>query len=54
MTQYNGKTPTTQLEEELFKSVEKNTPDYIKNAKLLDLTNQNSFIFTLKNIYDIL
>lgn len=51
MKEYNGKTPTTQLEEELFKSVEKNTPDYIKNAKLLDLTNENSFIFTLKKEY---
>ena len=51
MTQYNGKTPTTQLEEELFKSVEKNTPDYIKNANLLDLTNKNSFIFKLKKEY---
>ena len=48
---YNGKTPSTLLEEELFKSVEKNTPDYIKKANLLDLNNKNEFVFTLKKEY---
>ncbi len=36
------------LEKELFKSVEKNTPDYIKNNKYVDIDNKNEFIFTLK------
>lgn len=36
------------LEQELFKSVEKNTPDYIKNNKYIDIDNKNEFVFTLK------
>lgn len=36
------------LEKELFKSVEKNTPDYIKNNKYVDIDNKDEFIFTLK------
>ena len=36
------------LEQELFKSVEKNTPDYIKNNKYVDIDNKDAFIFTLK------
>ncbi len=36
------------LEQELFKSVEKNTPDYIKNNKYIDINNKNEFVFTLK------
>lgn len=36
------------LEQELFKSVEKNTPDYIKNNKYIDINNKNEFTFTLK------
>lgn len=36
------------LEQELFKSVEKNTPDYIKNNKYIDISNKNEFTFTLK------
>lgn len=36
------------LEQELYKSVEKNTPDYIKNNKYIDIDNKNEFIFTLK------
>lgn len=42
------KNATSSLEEELFKTVENNTPDYVKNNKLLDLTNENEFIFRLK------
>ena len=36
------------LEQELYKSVEKNTPDYIKNNKYIDTDNKNEFMFTLK------
>ena len=36
------------LERELYKSVEKNTPDYIKNNKYIDIDNKDEFIFTLK------
>ena len=35
------------LEQELYKSVEKNTPDYIKNNKYIDIDNKNAFTFTL-------
>lgn len=40
--------PKSQLEKDLFDSITKNTPEYIKNSKLLDLTNDNEFIFKLK------
>ena len=43
MRHYNS-----QLEKELFDSVEKNTPEYIKNSNILDITNPNEFVFTLK------
>ena len=46
--QFNGKTPNSLLEEELFKSVEENTPDYIKESKLLNMENNNEFVFNLK------
>lgn len=36
------------LEQELFTSVEKNTPEYIKQNKILDITNPEKFVFTLK------
>lgn len=36
------------LEQELYKSVEQNTPDYIKNNKYIDIDNNNEFTFTLK------
>ena len=36
------------LQEELYKSVEANTPDYIKNNKYIDIDNNEEFIFTLK------
>ncbi len=39
------------LENELFKSVEEKTPDYVKNLKLIDLTNEDEFRFTLKREY---
>ncbi len=41
-------TSQTLLEQELYKSVEKNTPDYIKNNKYIDIDNKNEFTFTLK------
>ncbi len=36
------------LEEELFNGVEKNTPDYIKNNKYIDIDNKKEFTFILK------
>ena len=40
--------PSCILEKELFKNVFDKTPDYIKNADLLNFDNENEFIFTLK------
>lgn len=37
-----------ELEKELFKNVFDKTPDYIKNAKLMDFDNKDEFTFTLK------
>lgn len=37
-----------ELELQLFESVEKNTPDYIKEYKYIDIDNKNEFVFTLK------
>ncbi|MDD3237770.1 MAG: hypothetical protein PHV37_06700 [Candidatus Gastranaerophilales bacterium] len=37
-----------ELEKKLFESVEKNTPDYIKNNNILDISNPDEFVFTLK------
>lgn len=42
------KQPSNQLERELFDSIIKNTPDYIKNSNLLDMTNPDAFVFKLK------
>lgn len=39
---------TNELENELFKSVYDKTPDYVKNANLLDFSNNGEFVFTLK------
>ena len=36
------------LEKSLFESVDSKTPDYIKNNKLIDLSNKDEFIFKLK------
>ena len=36
------------LECELFKNVFDKTPDYIKNNKLMDFSNEGEFTFTLK------
>ena len=40
--------PSCELEKELFKNVFEKTPDYIKNANLLNFDNENEFTFTLK------
>lgn len=40
-----------ELENELFKSVFDKTPDYIKNNKLIDLSNDGEFVFTLKKAH---
>ena len=37
-----------ELENQLFKNVFDKTPDYIKNLNLIDFSNENEFIFTLK------
>ena len=42
------KTPSCVLEKELFNNVCEKTPDYIKNANLLNFDNENEFTFTLK------
>lgn len=39
------------LEQQLYTSVEKNTPDYIKNNKYIDIDNKDEFIFTLKKAH---
>ena len=44
----NKRTPSCDLEKELFKNVFDKTPDYIKNLNLLNFDNENEFIFTLK------
>ena len=36
------------LEQELYKSVEKNTPEYIKNNKYIDINNKDEMVFVLK------
>ena len=40
-----------ELENELFKNVFDKTPDYIKNNKLIDLSNEGEFVFTLKKAH---
>ncbi len=42
---------TNLLEQELFKSVENKTPEYVKKLNLFDFDNENEFIFTLKKEY---
>ena len=41
----------TELEQELFKSIENKTPDYVKNLRLMDFNNAGEFVFTLKKEY---
>lgn len=45
---YNRKKPTCELEKNLFESIASKTPDYIKKNNLIDLSNDNEFVFTLK------
>lgn len=42
------KEASCELENELFKTIEKKTPDNIKELNLIDLTNKDAFTFTLK------
>ncbi|MBR1753797.1 hypothetical protein IJ732_03090 [bacterium] len=42
------KTASCNLENELFKSVDEKTPQYIKNLNLIDLSNKDAFTFRLK------
>lgn len=44
----NIKQAKSELEKSLFESVDSKTPDYIKNEKLIDLTNKEEFSFRLK------
>ena len=41
--------PSCELEMDLYSTVESKTPDYIKNNKLVDLSNKNEFEFILKS-----
>lgn len=41
----------SELERELFESVDKNTPDYVKNTTLPDFHQKNEFVFRLKKEY---
>ena len=43
-----NKKASCELENELFKNVFDKTPDYIKNSKLMDFSNDGEFTFTLK------
>ncbi len=42
------KTSEIELENELFKSVEEKTPDYVKKLNLIDLSDEKEFSFILK------
>ena len=42
------KTSDNVLENELFKSVYDKTPDYVKNLKLMDFSQDGEFSFVLK------
>ena len=42
---------TCLLENELFKNVYDKTPEYIKNAQLLNFDDENEFVFTLKKAH---
>ena len=48
MKEFAGKVPSCELEMELFDKVYNNTPEYIKNDKLFDITDEDEFTFTLK------
>lgn len=48
MTQCYSKSPSCELEKELFKSIFEKTPDYVKELNLIDLCNKDEFTFVLK------
>lgn len=48
MTTFNTKKPNSELEKSLFESVDSKTPEYIKENKLVDLSNKDEFSFRLK------
>lgn len=48
MNNFNNHKPNSKLEEALFESVDSKTPDYIKENKLVDLSNKDGFTFRLK------
>ena len=52
MKDYNGKTPSCELEKELFEQVENNTPDYIKADSLFDINNENFVIHTTGDTFN--
>ena len=39
------RTSSTELENELFKSVYEKTPEYIKNLNLMDFSNEGEFTY---------
>ncbi len=43
--------PKSQLERDLFSSIEAKTPEYIKQMNLIDMSNKNAFTFRLKKEY---
>lgn len=46
--QFQKPTPKNELEAIFLEQIEKDTPDRVKNNKLIDLNNKNEFVFTLK------
>ncbi len=48
MIEFNGKSPSCELEKELFEGDFQNTPEHIKTDTLFDINNENEFVFELK------
>lgn len=51
MVKIEKKVASCELEQSLFDNVESKTPLYMKEQNLIDLTNENEFVFTLKKEY---
>lgn len=51
MTKLLGKKASCKLEELLFQNILEKTPDNVKELNLIDLSNKEEFIFTLKREY---
>lgn len=48
MTKTSTHVASCELENQLFESIEEKTPDHIKETNLIDLSNKDGFVFTLK------